>query len=67
MAAGGSKCCADYSKRSLVVGGTVTPEVILSIINATAVKCNKRPMAKKIKAANDRIRGRVKYDPPGFV
>lgn len=38
MAAGGSKCCADYSERSVVVGGTVAPEVILSIINATAVK-----------------------------
>lgn len=45
MAAGGSKCCADYSKRSAMVGGTVAPEVILSIINATAVKCNKPPMA----------------------
>lgn len=40
----GSKCCADYSKRSETVGGTVAPETILSIINATAVKCNKRPM-----------------------
>lgn len=39
----GSKCCADYSKSSVVVGGTVSPVVILSIINATAVKCNKLP------------------------